>query len=109
MDAMELPELLSMDVRVADHVAEVTLLGPGRGNAMGPDFFRELPLVFGSLDADPGVRAVLLTGSGDNFCFGLDLVAMAPLFDGMLGSSEPVSARVAFREELVRLQAAMTD
>ena len=47
-----------------DGVAEVTLLGPGKGNAMGPDFWRELPLVFAALDRDADVRAVVLTGSG---------------------------------------------
>ena len=26
-----------------DHVAQVTLIGPGKGNAMGPDFWSELP------------------------------------------------------------------
>ncbi|HEY1974118.1 MAG TPA: crotonase/enoyl-CoA hydratase family protein [Pseudonocardia sp.] len=105
---MELPALVSLDVRVTDHVAEVTLLGPGQGNAMGPDLFRELPLVFAAIEADPRVRAVTLTGSGDNFCYGLDLVAMAPLFNAMLDSPEPVSPRVAFRDELIRLQEAMT-
>ena len=56
--------LVSLKVDIADGVAEVTLLGPGKGNAMGPDFWRELPLVFGELDADATVRAVVLTGSG---------------------------------------------
>ena len=42
-----------------DHVAQVTLIGPGKGNAMGPDFWSELPEIFGELDADPGVRAGL--------------------------------------------------
>lgn len=57
-------------------VAQVTMLGPGKGNAMGPDFFAELPAVFAALDADPSIRAVVLTGSGANFCYGLDLAAM---------------------------------
>ena len=41
--------LVSLKVDIADRVAEVTLLGPGKGNAMGPDFWRELPRVFGEL------------------------------------------------------------
>ena len=57
-------------------VAQVTLLGPGKGNVLGPDFFRELPEVFGQLAADDSIRAVVLTGSGRNFCYGLDLTAM---------------------------------
>src|ERR671922_544906 len=62
----------------SEGVAEVVLLGPGKGNAMGPDFWRELPIVFGALDADPAVRAVVLTGSGAHFSYGLDLPAMLP-------------------------------
>ena len=33
-------------------VAEIVLIGPGKGNAMGPDFWRELPLAV----ADAGSR-----------------------------------------------------
>ena len=32
-------------VERTEHVAEVILTGPGKGNAMGPAFFRELPEV----------------------------------------------------------------
>ena len=48
----------SLTVEVKDNVAQVTLLGPGKGNAMGPAFWKEMPMVFGELDADPEVRAV---------------------------------------------------
>ncbi|HEY5844694.1 MAG TPA: enoyl-CoA hydratase-related protein, partial [Mycobacterium sp.] len=57
----------SISVETRDHVATVTLIGPGKGNAMGPAFWAELPEVFGKLDADPEVRAIVLTGSGKNF------------------------------------------
>ncbi len=67
----------SVRVERDGHVAEVVLLGPGKGNAMGPAFFRELPAVFDGLDRDPEVRAVVLRGEGGVFSFGLDLRAMA--------------------------------
>ncbi len=66
----------SLTVEINDHVAQVTLIGPGKGNAMGPAFWAELPVVFAELDADPAVRAIVLTGSGRNFSYGLDLMAM---------------------------------
>ena len=66
----------ALTVDVADHIAQVTLIGPGKGNAMGPAFWAELPVVFAELDADPDVRAIVLTGSGKNFTYGLDLAAM---------------------------------
>ena len=74
--------LVSLKVDVADGVAEVTLLGPGKGNAMGRTSGASCPLVFGELDADDEVRAVVLTGSGANFSYGLDLPAMMPALGG---------------------------
>lgn len=62
------------------HVAQVTLIGPGRNNAMGPDFWAEMPLVMAELDADPDVRAAVIAAEGRNFTYGLDLMAMMPQF-----------------------------
>ena len=72
----------SVTVDIADHVARVTLIGPGKGNAMGPAFWAEMPEVFATLDADPEVRAIVLTGSGKNFSYGLDLAAMGATLPG---------------------------
>ncbi|MDT7792073.1 MAG: enoyl-CoA hydratase, partial [Mycobacterium sp.] len=33
----------SVSVDIKDHVAQVTLVGPGKGNAMGPAFWAEMP------------------------------------------------------------------
>ena len=62
------------------HVAQVTLIGPGRNNAMGPDFWAEMPRVMAELDADPDVRAAVIAAQGRNFTYGLDLMAMMPQF-----------------------------
>jgi enoyl-CoA hydratase len=101
-------ELVSVKVDIADRVAEVTLLGPGKGNAMGPDFWRELPLVFGELDADPNVHAVVLTGSGANFSYGLDLPAMMPHWTPLLADRAFAAPRTEFLNELRRMQRAVT-
>ena len=66
----------SLTIDIANHIATVTLLGPGRGNAMGPDFWREMAPAFASLNTDPDVRAVVLRGSGSHFSYGLDLMGM---------------------------------
>ena len=81
--------LVSLRVdRVAPHVAEVTLLGPGKGNALGPDFWRECPEVFRALDADDDVRVIIFCGANACFTYGLDLKAMAPtLGSAVLGES----------------------
>ncbi|MBU3751134.1 MAG: crotonase/enoyl-CoA hydratase family protein [Mycobacterium sp.] len=103
----------ALAVEVKDNVAQVTLLGPGKGNAMGPAFWKEMPVLFGELDADPEVRAIVLNGSGNNFCFGLDLLAMGgtlPSVDGGSGSEGGASARprATFHAEVRRLQNSIT-
>jgi enoyl-CoA hydratase/carnithine racemase len=101
-------DLVSLKVDIADRVAEVTLLGPGKGNAMGPDFWRELPVVFGALDADPEVRAIVLTGSGAHFSYGLDLPAMMPSWAPLLGGEALAAPRTAFHDEIRELQRAVS-
>lgn len=104
----KLDDLVSLKVDTADKVAEVTLLGPGKGNAMGPDFWRELPQVFDALDADPDVRAVVLTGSGANFSYGLDLPAMMPSWAPLLGGDSLAAPRTNFLDEIRTLQQSVT-
>ncbi len=60
-------------------VVEVVLVGPGKGNALGPEFWAEAPGVFEALGADPAVRAVIVRGEGRQFSYGLDLVAIGPV------------------------------
>ena len=59
-------------------VARVTLVGPGKNNGMGPEFWAEFPHVMAELDGDPEVRAIVIAGQGRNFSYGLDLMAMMP-------------------------------
>jgi enoyl-CoA hydratase len=106
--ADSLPDLVSLKVAVTGHVAEVTLLGPGKGNAMGPDFWRELPLVFGALDQDQQVRSIVLTGSGAHFSYGLDLPAMMAGWAGMLAGDALAGPRTEFLNDVRRLQAAVS-
>ncbi|HET9733343.1 MAG TPA: enoyl-CoA hydratase/isomerase family protein [Acidimicrobiales bacterium] len=54
-------------------VTVVTLNRPERLNALNPTLVGALHRVFAALDADPEVRAVVLTGAGRGFCAGADL------------------------------------
>lgn len=83
-----MPSHASMNLEIAEAIAQVTLTGPGKGNAMGPDFWRDLPAVFDILDTDDAVRAVILRGAGPNFSYGLDLPAMAALLTGGAGAAD---------------------
>jgi enoyl-CoA hydratase len=95
----------SVTVDTDGHVAQVTLIGPGKGNAMGPAFWAELPEVFASLDADPDIRAIVLTGSGRNFSYGLDLAAMGAELPGLDAGARP---RADFHKRLQKMQGAIS-
>ena len=94
-------ERRSISVQKDAYVAEVVLLGPGKGNAMGPDFWRELPAAFDELDRDEDVRAIVVRGQGGHFSYGLDLMAMG----GALGPlvMGPLMAGAAERTKLLAL------
>jgi enoyl-CoA hydratase len=98
----------SVTVDISDHVAQVTLVGPGKGNAMGPAFWAEMPQVFAKLDADREVRAIVLTGSGKNFSYGLDLMAMGGTLSGVM-SAEGATARprAELHATILRMQGAI--
>jgi enoyl-CoA hydratase len=101
--------LKSLEVRRRDGgVVEVTLIGPGKGNAMGPDFWAEMPVLFRALDADEDVRAVVVTGSGANFCFGLDLAAFGSHWDTMLAEDAGLARpRTRFHDQIRTMQSAL--
>jgi enoyl-CoA hydratase len=100
--------LESLIVDVDGHVAQVTLVGPGKGNAMGPAFWAELPVVFESLDADPDVRAIVLTGSGKHFSYGLDLPAMGDTLSPMMAEGALARPRAEFHTRLRGMQRSIT-
>ncbi|MEU9636195.1 enoyl-CoA hydratase/isomerase family protein [Streptomyces tendae] len=64
------PQLLR---RVVDSVATVVIHHPAKRNAMTVAMWRALPRVLEDLAADPGVRALVLTGEGGTFCAGADI------------------------------------
>lgn len=98
----------SLTVDVDDHVATVTLTGPGKGNSMGPAFWAELPVAFTKLDADPDVRAIVLTGSGKNFSYGLDLASMGGTLAPVLAEGAMAKPRTDFHTELKAMQGTIT-
>ena len=61
-------------VRRDGHVARVTINRPERRNALSLAAWQSLAASFDNLAADPGVRVVVLTGTGDRaFCAGNDI------------------------------------
>ncbi len=88
-------------------VARVTLIGPGKGNAMGPAFWAEMPEVFADLDADRDVRAIVLTGAGNHFSYGLDVPAMGGSLADVMAEGSSARARADFHRTVLRMQGAI--
>ncbi|TDT98360.1 short chain enoyl-CoA hydratase [Streptomyces sp. 846.5] len=90
------------DVVLTERVGNVliaTLNRPEARNALSPELIDDLSEVLRSADADPEVRAVVVTGAGTVFCAGMDLKAFAKggKFDGLVwffreGIATPVIA-----------------
>jgi enoyl-CoA hydratase/carnithine racemase len=57
----------------SDDVLNVTLDRPARKNALTFELYRELTELFASLSSVKGVKAVVLTGTGTDFCSGGDV------------------------------------
>jgi len=99
----------SLSVETSNHVAEVTLTGPGKGNAMGPDFWKEMPRVFAQLDEDEDVHCVLLKGSGKHFSFGLDLMGMMNDLGPLIGGGVTLAHdRARLQKLILSMQEAIT-
>jgi enoyl-CoA hydratase/carnithine racemase len=65
-----MPDLLS---ERREHVVVLTLNRPERLNAITFAMLKEIARALADADADPEVRAIVLTGAGRGFCSGLDL------------------------------------
>lgn len=83
----------SLSLQETDGVMTVTLLGPGKGNAMGPEFWDELPKAMDEIDQMPEVRCIIVRGSGDHFSYGLDVTRMLPRIAGMASGSPMADER----------------
>jgi len=69
-------------VTVADGVADVRLARPEKRNALDGAMFAGLVTAGERLKSEPGVRAVVLSGEGPDFCAGLDFDWFRAMRDG---------------------------
>jgi len=65
-------------------VAIITLHRPDRLNALTPEMGPLYAATLQELDADPSVRAIVVTGAGRGFCSGADLSSLAGSTDDLL-------------------------
>jgi enoyl-CoA hydratase len=67
-----------------------------------------MPEVFAKLDTDSDVRAIVLTGSGKNFSYGLDLPAMGGSLSGVMAGGASARPRADFHATILRMQGAIS-
>jgi enoyl-CoA hydratase/carnithine racemase len=82
----EVTEVLKAElikVWIADQIAVVTLNRPKTRNAMTFGMWRSIPSIFGALERNPEVRAIILTGAGEDFCAGADIAEFARVRDNV--------------------------
>ncbi|MGB5948763.1 MAG: enoyl-CoA hydratase [Parvibaculum sp.] len=82
-------------VEKSDGIATVTLNRPTAMNALSRELRQAIAETFEALEADPEVRAVILTGAGKAFCAGLDLKELgsgASTVNGTVTDKDPVTS-----------------
>jgi enoyl-CoA hydratase/carnithine racemase len=70
----------SLRIEIDSGVAILALNRPERHNMLEPTLFAELARALAELDADEGVRVIVLTGAGRDFSAGADLGGGAAIF-----------------------------
>ena len=81
-----MPEAIELQREEA--VAIVRLNRPERRNALSPAVLEELAQAVGDLDAEVGVRCIVITGTDEVFAAGADIKAMADAsYTAMAGGS----------------------
>jgi enoyl-CoA hydratase len=92
-------------VEVHDGVAHVVHANGARGNAMGAAFWEQTPEVFETLAADDAVRAIVLSGEGKAFSYGLDLMNMGGEMMSLLGGTNLAKQRTRLLAKIGEMQA----
>lgn len=63
-------------VSIENHVAHVSFNRPEKANSLNEEAWIEMKQIFESLDTDPLVRVIVLSGKGKLFCAGIDLTLL---------------------------------
>ncbi|MET8149984.1 enoyl-CoA hydratase-related protein [Actinoplanes sp. NPDC049668] len=89
---------MSLREATVDGVRTIWFDRPEHRNAMTSGMFRDYYAALAGADADPGVRAIVVTGAGDWFCSGADPQALTALLDG--GNRDRMTGDLGFDPHL---------
>ena len=87
-----------------DGVMTISLLGPGKGNAMGSEFWEELPVVMDEINKLSHIRCLVFRGSGDHFSYGLNLPQMMPRLGKMTTGTVLAEQRMDLMAQIRQMQ-----
>ncbi|KAK0629369.1 ClpP/crotonase-like domain-containing protein [Bombardia bombarda] len=93
------------DSPTATKVLIVAFDRPQKFNAVNENLLNELETVYNLVDADPRVRAIVLTGNGKAFCAGADLEVG---FAGLMAHKKSEEAMRSYRDQGGRVALAIT-
>ncbi|QMW06081.1 crotonase/enoyl-CoA hydratase family protein [Spirosoma foliorum] len=94
----------SLSFTQTDGVMTVSLLGPGKGNAMGPEFWAELPKAMDEINQKSDIRCIVFRGSGDHYSYGLNIPQMMPLLGKMTTGTVLAQQRVELMAQIRQMQ-----
>lgn len=96
---------MSIDLsREPDGVATVLMNRPAKRNAFTLDMYREFGRLMGELDADDGVRCVVLRGAGGAFCAGSDIAGFGDERDGAAQAADYAAFTLSMTDRLKHLR-----
>ena len=94
-------EFETLQLEIRDAAAWVTLDRPEAMNSMSPRMVQELGAALDTIERDPAVRCLVLTGRGRAFCAGADLKAVKGFADAA-GQQAAVQAFLGAATRLLR-------
>ncbi len=104
---MPLPPLTTLRLELANGVLDVCLNRPDKSNALDDALWFELRSAFDWADAEPAVRAVVLSGEGRHFCAGIDLDMLGGILQRIADADE-ARRREKLRRLILDLQDCLT-
>ncbi|MEM7069456.1 MAG: crotonase/enoyl-CoA hydratase family protein [Pseudomonadota bacterium] len=88
--------------QILGNIAHVVMANGEKANAMTQDFWVDLPRLAKELEANPDIRAIVISAEGKHFTAGMDLAAFQPIL--ALSQGEPARGAFALRELIMKLQ-----
>jgi enoyl-CoA hydratase len=103
----DMPQLETLRIALADHIATVTLNRPDKANAMNWAMWQDIRSAMQWADRTPEVRVVVLEGEGKHFTSGIDLGMMMGL-QGQIKDECDGRSREKLRALVLELQDTLT-